>query len=319
MTNININGVKTITRNINNIVSVDFDYLGNKVYSAQKVRRLYAVYLSSPIVATSSILRWNSLIWGGEKDSNTEVYFYLRSASSEEALLLTEWSGPYLNTTSDISDQSERFLQVLIVLKNNGVNNGLPRIDSMSFYYFVADNAARFYTKLFNIGFTPKHAVLTYNADEPDDAIIRFAISGEDTADTSKYQYINPNQIERLDALTYLSKNVKIMVEITGSSESATAVHEFAIMFGGDEATRLNKPFYESSSTSTSTSSSLSSESSSDSLDSSSSSSGGTSSTSSSTSGGNTTSSSSSSIDSSSSESSSSMSVVEGIWPPVGV
>ena len=40
MTTININGVKTYSKDILNIRSVSFDYLGHKVYSAEKIQRM---------------------------------------------------------------------------------------------------------------------------------------------------------------------------------------------------------------------------------------------------------------------------------------
>ena len=317
MTQIYINQVNTMTDDINNIKSVTFDYLEKKVNAATEVRRIYGTYLSSVIVASSLFLRWDHLIWEGTLDDNSGVYFYIKSANSENELQVAEWVGPYSDLDSDISAIDGRFLQVLVVLRNDGINNGLPRIDKLQLYFKTSENAARFYTKAFHVGFTPKHAVLTYNADQPDDSIIRFAISGDDTTDISKYQYLKPNSIVRLDSVSYLSDDVKIMVEIIGSSGDETAVHEFAVMLGGDNATRINKETLVSSSSSSSSSSSLSSNSSSSSIDSSSSTSGGYSSESSSTSEEFSTESSSSSIDSSSSESSSSLSIIDGIWPPM--
>lgn len=317
MTIININGVKTINSNIPKVAQVDFTYLGHQAYGATEVRRIYASYLSSIVVGSSTFIRWDKLVWNGVTDNNSGVYFYFRSATSQDDIASAKWYGPYLDKESNMSAIQGRFLQALVVLRNDGVNNGLPLVNGMQLKFLASENSVKFYTRTFNVGFTPKHAVLTYNADESDDAIIRFAISGDDTADVSKYQFIEPNKIVRLDAVSYLSDKVKILVEIVGSSDIETAVHEFALMFGGDSATRINKELLVSSSSNSTSESSVSSESSSSSIDSSSSSSMDYSESTSSSSWAYSSGSSSSSVDSSSSDSSSSMSVIEGIWPPL--
>tara|TARA_R110000824_G_C15232856_1_gene678961 strand:- start:10620 stop:12314 length:1695 start_codon:yes stop_codon:yes gene_type:complete len=301
----------------NVVSSTSFSRIGNKVNSSKEVQTLYGVYLSSIISASSLFVRWNELTWAGETDDDTDVIFYAKSADTTSEIEAATWVGPFYNSTSDLSELTGKYLQVMVVLKNSGVDNGLPRVDSLELTFINSENAVRFFTKAFEVGFTPKHAVLTYNADEPDDAVIKFAISGEDTADVSKYQYIEPNKIVSLDYLAYLSTNVKIMVEIKSSSEATTTVDEFAVIFGGDDVTRINKECLVSSSGSSESSSSTSESSSSSSLDSSSSSSKGYSSDSSSSSFGYSSDSSSSSVDSSSSGSTSSESAEYGIWPPI--
>jgi len=216
------------------------------------------------------------------------------------------WSGPYFNEITELTEQNGRYLQFCILLRHDFDSLvTLPNITDINLKYYTSDTAAKFYSRTFNVGFTPKSVVLTYNADTNDDAIIRFAISGADTNDTSYYQYIEPNKIVTLDSLTYLSDNIKVLMEMVGTSESQVVVHEFALMFSGEDAFRVNKLYMQSSSSTSSSSTSESTSSSSSSTSESSESEGNTSSSSSSSSH---SSSSSESIGNESSSSSSSSS-----------
>jgi len=296
----------TYTQNINGIKTVQFNYLGNKVYSATQIDRIYGVFLSTPIIASSKFLKWNNFSWEGERLNGTEIFIYARASTSESDLESAIWNGPYLNENGDISDiGGGAYLQFLLILRNNG--NNTPRIDSFNIGYLSSEDAIRFFTRSFEINFVPQHILLSYNATTSESDIIRFAISGEDTADTTTYQYIEPNKIEKLNEISFNSKYAKFMVELISSTNVPAVVHEFAVMFSGedDKVIRINKKYMESSSSSFSTSSSSSFSSSSSSVDSSSSSSSVSSSSSSLDSSSST--SSSSSFDSSSHSSSSSI------------
>jgi hypothetical protein len=283
MTQVNINNVTSFASStIDGIDKINFNYLGKKVYSASKIQTIYGVFVSNVIAASDYFLKWHNITWQEYKDNTFDVQLFIKSANTSDELAATTWSGPFIDGSVEMNNQYGKYVQFCIVLrKTNTSTVSYPVVSSISLKYYTSDVASRFYTRTFKVGFTPKTVVLTYNADTTDDALIRFAISGIDSADTSYYQYIDANKIVQLDSIAYLSDSIKVMMEIIGSSQSQTVVHEFALMFSGDEAFRLNKVYNESSS---STSSSSTSESSSSSIDSSSSSSSSSTSSSSSSS-----------------------------------
>jgi hypothetical protein len=304
ITAINVNNSPSITTHIPYVSSVDYDHVGVKVHAAYQYESIYGVFMSNPIVASSKIVSWNQMTWDGEADEDSKVYLFIKVADTSENLALSEWKRVSSDAPNDLSNFSGRYLQFMVVMRcNNCEDISIPIVNRINVSYFTVESSVRFFTKAFPLDFKPKHVVLTYNADETDNSVIRFAVAGEDTIDLSRYQYIDPYKIEELTDISLSSKNIKIMLEIVGSSEANVAVHEFALMFSGEDVSRVNKIAMESSSSSSSSSSSYSSSSSSSSLDSSSSSSIGNSSSSSSF--GN--SSSSSSVNSSSSSSSSSV------------
>lgn len=306
-TRIIINNNKVIETQITGIASISYNYLGDKIYSASQYEKIYGVFVSSEIDAGINFLKWNQISWDSITDEFSKLYLFVKSSDTKGGLMHSSWSNVILSSPADISQFKGRYIQFMVLIKIDNDNFSVPKVEKVNLSYFSKESSVKFFTKTFNLGFAPKHVLLTYNSNidniENDDVAIRFAISGEDSVDTSKYQYINPNKIEKLSDIPKTSKNIKVMLEIFSSSEAQVIVNEFGLMFSGEDPLRINKLEKVSSSSSSSSFSSFSSSSSSSSIDSSSSSSLGNSSSSSSL--GN--SSSSSSIDSSSSSSSSSI------------
>jgi len=261
MTKITINNTNVFYRSIPEIKSVEFDHLGHKVYSAQKIERIYGVFASLPIDGSSSLVSWGNLIWYGTKPAGTDIWVYVKSASTLDGLENAAWIGPFLNgddgTSSssseergNISDVKNRYLQVIVVLVNNA--SAVPVLSSLKISCYSSQNAARFYSSAFNLGFVPKHVLLTYNGDLSPDSILRFAVSGFDTTDSNEYQYIDPNKIEELTELSMLSNKIKLMIEMIGDSGVPIVVDEVALMFSGDSQLYLNEEDSSSSSSSSS-------------------------------------------------------------------
>lgn len=255
------------------IDKIDFNYLGRKVYSATKTQKIYSTFVSNIVEGPEQFVRWHNITWGETKDDFSDVMVFIRSALTEEGLRIASWSGPFFDGEVELENQYGRYLQFCVLLTARSDSSTYPNVSNINLKYYTTETSAKFYTKTFNIGFTPKTAVLTYNANTTDDAIIRFSISGIDSIDPSYYQEIAPNKIVKLDSTAYLSDSIKVMMEIIGTSQAQVVVNEFALMFSGEDAFRLNKVNMESSSSTSSGSSSSTSTSSSSSIDSSSSSS----------------------------------------------
>ena len=120
MTDITINKLVTITKDLTNIKSMSFDYLGHKVYGAEKIQKIFGVFVSDVVVGSSNLVSWNTLEWEANKELGTDVEVYLKSASTEASLNTAIWSGPYLNPANDISSIKSRYLQFVVVISNDG-------------------------------------------------------------------------------------------------------------------------------------------------------------------------------------------------------
>jgi len=270
MTKITINKANIVYKNIPDIKNISFDVFNSKVYSAIKVEKMVGVFVSQPITGDSSWIAWKNLVYDVSKPYGVDVYVYLKSSETLSGLNNNySWNGPYLNGNNDMSDISGKCFQFIVVLLNDGNAKNInyehitvantPIFRSISLEYYSSESAVKFYTKTFSLGFNPKHILLTYNGSVPDNSIVRFAVTGEDTIDIGEYQYIEPNKIEELSGLSVLSENFKLMIEMLGSKEDPVIVHEFAFMVSGDETTKINKYEYEFSSSCSSFSSSSSS------------------------------------------------------------
>jgi hypothetical protein len=236
---------------ITGVSNVKFNYLSTKVYSATTIDRAYGVFISNILIANGSFVRWNDLSWEGQQDVNSNIYIYVRSASSVNDLLSSEWSGPYISSVSDISWANGKYLQFMAVLRNDTGLSLFPIVKSINASFLSLNDTSYFFTKTFQVGFIPKQILLTYNATNvTDDTILNFAISGTDTTDSAYYKAIDPNKIVDLYDLGFDSGQVKIMLTLGGVSGTTVSVDEFAFMLSGDEETRINEIYMVSSSSS---------------------------------------------------------------------
>ena len=256
MTDISINNLITIEENITGINSVKFNYLGKKIVSANRIDKIVGVFTSDIIVTTSSFLRWDSIEWTGNT-TNKNISIFVRNGTSVDSILSSSWSGPYFDKFFNIDTFSGQYIQFIIVLIADQTTN--PIINTLKLNFISSQDSVRFFSKYFSLGFAPKNIMLTYNATENLDSIIRFAITSQDTIVENKYQFISPNKIEELVNLSPNASGIKFMIEISGNSGLPVEIHEVSLAVGADQVSRINFPVIESSSSSSFSSSSESS------------------------------------------------------------
>lgn len=261
----NSNLVDTIY--IDGVKSISFYHVGEKVYSAISQTQIWGTFISNQIYAPEGFLRWNEL----QLESNylDNVWVFIRSADSN--IELSKWTGPYKITTNDISNLTGQLIQFLIILKSTEDQD--TTINNFKISYISSQDSKLFYTKCFNLGFSPESIYLTYNAETSEDSILKFFVSGKDSIDDLDYQEITPNTLNKLDQIGEYSNKIKLMVQLSGDSSIPIELHELSFMFSGNKNVKLNKIEDSSSSEDETSSSSSMTSSSSSSIDSSSSSS----------------------------------------------
>lgn len=233
MTIININGNNIGAKNIEGLSSISFYHMNKKVYGAQKKEKPFAVFVSQDIFAEDNIIRWDKLSFDGIKHGGSDIKFYLKTNH------MYHWTGPYLNNSNDIGNLTGEKIKIMIIMSGDCETLEIPELDKISLSYFSSSNAVRLFTKTFNLGFSAKNILLTYNAKEDPDSLIRFAVTGFDTIDDREYQYIEPNKVEDLSDLSMFSDKIKIMVEMVGKSTDVVVLNEFSAMFSGDKEKML--------------------------------------------------------------------------------
>ena len=266
MTTIITNKVKTAMVGLSGIKTVSFDHLNHKVYAAQKIQSMCGFFVSTAIDAGETCLGWKDMACNYVRPYGTDILIYVKSSSDEFSLKNASWQGPYFNAVTDISEFKGRCLQFMVALCNYGVKSDYgsnfvpPVFNGITLSYYSSSTAAKFYTKAFDLGFVPKHVLLTYNGTALVNSITRFAISGFDSIDPSDYQYIDANKIVELGDLSIVSNKIKLLIEMIGDAQVPVVIHEVSLMFSGEAQLRLN--IETSSSTSSSSFSSETSDSS---------------------------------------------------------
>jgi hypothetical protein len=220
---------------------------GATVYAAQHKTRLVAVFDSRPLDPASQFAGWSRFDWSGSTPAGSELFVFFRSSDDRAGLLQTVWRGPFLNPAgASLSGQTGRFLQFRLALYMDGfpaVSPDSPSVDRFQVSAFQngpGSGEHLFFTKTFPLQFVPKHILLTYNGTVPAHSLVEFGISSQDSARPGDYQLIQPNQVELLDELSLLDRNLKVMLRILAPLDSGFAVDEFALLCGGEEQDRLN-------------------------------------------------------------------------------
>ena len=229
-----------------NVGSAVFYPSDQPLFGATRNCTIIGIWDSPVIDGTSDILYWRESSYSGTVPSNSKVYFYQRS--SNDNLDMGEWSVPSLNYSTKIGT-NYRYVQTRLVLVSTGCQSAYgyqygdntPLIDYLTIKGITSANSDKFFTKTFDLGFSPKHFLITSESDVPEGTLLRFGVTNLDSVDENDYIFVEENKITELDLLSATGTKIKIMIEMSGSSNEQVVVHEFATMFSGDDNKQLNK------------------------------------------------------------------------------
>lgn len=214
-----------------------YNHAGKSVFSAEQIQRTVAVFDSRPIIMSSNVVSWNSLTWSSSVPSGCQIYFYVRSASSQSDLQNQMWQGPLLNNSGeDISYQTGRILQFRIALYscyNDLEVSECPEVSSVHASCYTKGNSEMFYTSSMSLGFVPKQVIITYNGSIPTGTIVNFAVSTTDSVDSKDYKIVNPNTVVELEEIAK-NKLLKVSISALGNTEVPFVIDEFAVTIGGE-------------------------------------------------------------------------------------
>jgi len=207
------------------------------------------IWDSKVIDGGTGLIKWHNLAFSGSLPEGAMLYMFIKN-SATVAGLTGSWTGPFMNTSNSILTYTGRYLMVRMVLTQTGTvtpgygynpTAGGPIIDWLKITGITSGNASVFYTKTFDLDFNPRHILVTSESTIPTGSVIRFAVTNVDTVDTGYYQYINENEITLLNTLPVTGRKLKLLIEMSGESGSEIVVHEFAMMFSGEDQNELNR------------------------------------------------------------------------------
>ena len=229
---------------VQGIKKIQFFPVGHKTYSAQNPQTINGIFISNIVSAPILFKKWNSFSLFGENLEN--VHVYIRGSFSD--ITKEKWHGPFTKN-QDISSINGNKIQFSIIISE--INCKIDKIDVS----FESNQASvDFFSKTFNLGFSPKHILLTANATKNESSIMEFYISTKDSVDEKDYQLINVNKITEINN-PFLQEKAKIMVKMYGDTTTPIKLHEISVALSGSGTNFLNIDFSSSSASYSSSSS----------------------------------------------------------------
>lgn len=240
--------ITTLVTHDQAIKKVQFHALAETAFCSSKIGTVIGIWESKPLDGGEALLAWKKILLLCTKPENSDIYLFV--SNSDTTTESDSWIGPYRNNDTSILSFTKRYIKVRCVLVQRGdpqydynYQQGIvgPSVDSILVQGVTSGTAAKFYTSVIDIDFIPKYLLLTSEADIPDGAIVRYGVSSLDSTNSDKYQFITPNKIEKLNRLPVTGKKIKLFIEMSGNSGDPITIHEFGVMFSGDNQVFINK------------------------------------------------------------------------------
>lgn len=216
-------------------IITNFTCLHEKIYSAEKIDQIVGVFVSDILCPPTHFAYWNNISITSTNIDKCHIYF--KSANSLDVLKVAKWN-EFKKEFNEV-DIYGTYGQIMLVMI--GDEDSFPTVEEIDVEFVSNQDSAILYTKYFPLSFSPKNILLTYNADDTENNLITFAVSCQDSIDSSKYKTINPNKIEDLSSINLSSKGIKIMATLVGNSKIPVKLHEFSFMVGGDTVDKINQ------------------------------------------------------------------------------
>lgn len=231
------------------ITQVRFHQLNEPVFCGTRLARVMGVWESKVIDGGSELLSWKSLAFNGTLPEGSHIYLYIETVDTKTDFV-GDWIGPFMNTSNSVITYNGQYIKIRLVMvfdgdleTQYGYTAGVsgPIINWIKLTGITSSNAAKFYTRTFDLEFNPKYFLITAEETVPEGSIVRYAVTNVDTDDTSYYQYVDLNNITTLNTLPVTGNKLKVLIEMSGSSGEDIVIDEFAVMFGGEEQIGLNR------------------------------------------------------------------------------
>ena len=231
-----------------NIKKVYFEQFQTPIFFGNKIGTVIGIWDTDPLDGGTDLLVWQKAIFSAFKPDNSDVYIFISNTDTSTETPI--WTGPFRNSETSVLSYSKRYFRIRVVLIQKGdlqyqynyqeMPVG-PYIESIKLSCVTSGSSAKFFTKTIEIGFNPKYILLTSETDIPEGSIIRYGVTNLDSINLDYYQFFDVNKITKLNRLPVTGEKLKIYIEMSGSSGEPIIVHEFAIMFSGDEQTTTNQ------------------------------------------------------------------------------
>ena len=199
----------------------------NRFYSANKVEQEKGEYLSEIFNGTNDLVKWDNLSWVATELYNTSVLMYVRTNSSRNDILTTDWIGPYTVDDSagvDLSSFSGQYIQFRVELIST-VKDVSPSFHRANIRA-VTSEAIHFFTTNFVMPSRVQKGIVTSQKVVPVSADIVFGMNTTNSVDWADYQEVDENRLFNINQTgTDFRVGIKLispsrsLVESTGFDE----------------------------------------------------------------------------------------------------
>lgn len=206
---------------------LELDELGNitpilegnsKYYSGDKIEQEKGEYVSEVFDGSNDLVKWESIAWEVTELHDTEVLLYIRTSSSSNDILTTEWVGPYASDQSSGVDLSA-FAGQYIQFKAELISEYAGRTPSFhnATIRAITTEAIHFFTTNFALSSRINKGIITSQKIVPVAADVVFGINTTNSIDWTEYQEVDENRVFNVNQV---GENLRIGIKLISPSRS---------------------------------------------------------------------------------------------------
>ena len=197
----------------------------NRFYSADKIEEERGEYVSEVFDGSNDLVKWDNISWEATILHNTSLEIYVRTSTSQNDILTTDWIGPYYNIQSagvDLSNMVGQFIQFKVVLTSE--EKGITPVFTRASIRSVSSESIHFFTTNFVMPSRVEKGILTSQKIVPVSADVVFGINTTNSIDWTEYQEVDEN---RLFNINQSGENLRVGIKLISPSRSTISPTAF--------------------------------------------------------------------------------------------
>jgi hypothetical protein len=196
-----------------------------KYYSGDKIEEEKGEYISEVFDGTNDLVKWQNISWDATEYGNTYVYVYVRTSSSSNDILSTNWIGPYpISQCSgvDLSSFSGQYVQFKAELISRA--KGFSPSFHSATIRAITTESIHFFTTNFVMPNRILKGIVTSQKIVPVAADIVFGINTTNSVNWTEYQEVDENRIFNINQV---GENFRVGIKFISPNRSLVTPSTF--------------------------------------------------------------------------------------------
>lgn len=213
-------------------ITYSFDSFDKTImYGGDLIETEVGIYESEVFNGTNNLVSWRSITWDVTEPTNTSVSFQLRSGSTEDSVMDSDWSEILVKNPEGyvaIEYLKDQFIQFRAILTSRARDIS-PSLHNVTIRNLTS-SATHFFTTNFILPKRVISGILTENSVIPVSADIVFGINTKNSVNFADYEIIEPNRLFTTDSKQFgtgLRVGVKFITPGIASQISQDPYNEF--------------------------------------------------------------------------------------------